>query len=379
MHLFFVDQYIALDTLSPIAFSLAKKEKVLICNLNPLQNLKSEKLLNFLKNNNILYFELFDLIKSSLVSLIKFFFKFPKCIICLRLFNILYKFFDKNICIINSNDLKNLLIKNKVKSVTVEDGLPNAKLRLISAVCKKLNISLILVPSGINAIKLPKLNVKDLNLVDYYLSPNYLRNFSKSLYNKNIVKILGSPRFSDGWIRILDKIYNKKFFVNKNMVKIGFFLRPGSPENKMVKLLIEKIKNIKKVKCEIRDKPRDLRPNICTEFYYNNMNSSEIIKWSDLIITARASSILVEAVKRNKIIIIPTYLNPLVKYAPIVKYKAILKYNKETELLEFIENFSNNKTNNNLRKYKNNFTKQFVGNFYDTGIFENYINFYKKL
>ena len=34
-------------------------------------------------------------------------------------------------------------------------------------------------------------------------------------------------------------------------------------------LLIKKLKKIKTVKCEIRDKPRDSRPSICGKFYYN--------------------------------------------------------------------------------------------------------------
>ena len=379
MHLFFVDQYIALDTLSPIAFSLAKKEKVLICNPNPFQNLKSEKLLKFLQKNNILYLELFDSIKSCSVFLLKYFLKFPKCVICLRFFNIFYKFFDKYFCIINRNQLNNIFTKNKIKSVTVEDGLPNAKLRLISSVCKKLNIPLIQVPSGINAIRLPKLHEKDLNLVDYHLSPNYLREYSSILRKKKIVRILGSPRYSDEWIRILNKIYSKRILRDYNKKNVGFFLRSGSPENQKVISLIEKIKKIKNIKCEIRDKPRDFRPKICSKFHYNNMNSSEIIRWSDLIITARASSILVEAVKKNKIIIVPTYLNPLVKYTPIVKYKGILKYDKETNLFKFVKNFLANKFNNNLRKYKNNFTKKFVGNLYGRNILQNYRDFYKKL
>ena len=60
MHIFFIDQYIGLDVLSPIAFSLKKTEKVLIYNLNPFQNLKPNKLLKFLKKNNIDYFEVLN-------------------------------------------------------------------------------------------------------------------------------------------------------------------------------------------------------------------------------------------------------------------------------------------------------------------------------
>ena len=380
MHIFFIDQYIGLDVLSPIAFSLKKTEKVLIYNLNPFQNLKPNKLLKFLKKNNIDYFEVLNSLKGVSIFLIKFYLKFPKCIICLKFFNIIYKLFDKYYFVINEKELKNLFINNKIKSVTLEESLPNRKLTIISNVCKNLNIPLILVASGINAIKLPKLYEKDLSLVNYYLSPNSLRKYSKNLHKKKTVKILGSARYSDEWIHVLDKIYHKNISRNKNKINIGFFLRPGSHENKKVISLIEEIKKIKGVKCEIRDKPRDLRPNICSQFYYNNMNSSELIRWSDLIITARASSILLEALKKNKIIIIPTYLNPLVKYTPIVKYKGILKYNKKALLLKFINNFLINKFNKNLTKYtKNKFEKKFVGNFYKEKVLDNYNNFYKKL
>ena len=50
MHLFLVDQYIALDTISPIIYSLAKKEKVSLYNLNLFYNFKNEKVVKFLIN-----------------------------------------------------------------------------------------------------------------------------------------------------------------------------------------------------------------------------------------------------------------------------------------------------------------------------------------
>ena len=378
MHLFLVDQYIALDTISPIIYSLAKREKVSLYNSNLFYNFKNEKVVKFLIKNNVLYLELNDFSKSNLIRITKIFFLLPKCIICLKIFNIFHKFFYKYYFIFILNEIEDLLIKKKIKTLTVVDDLHIKNLRLISFVCKKLDIPIILVPSGINTIKLPKLNYRYFYLIDYFLSPNYLREFSKSLLRSIFVKTLGSPRYSDEWLSILEKIYSRKILGDKKKIKIGFFLRAGSPENEKFLLLIKKLKKIKTVKCEIRDKPRDLRPSICSKFYYNNMNSTELIKWADIIMTARPSSIILEAIKRNKIIIVPTYLNPLTKDALIFKCRKILKYDKEDLLLNFINNFSFNESKKNKKKYSKNLVKKFVGSFNSKSILENYSNFYRK-
>ena len=108
------------------------------------------------------------------------------------------------------------------------------------------------------------------------------------------------------------------------------------------------------------------------------MNSTELIKWADIIMTARPSSIILEAIKRNKIIIVPTYLNPLTKDALIFKCRKILKYDKEDLLLNFINNFSFNESKKNKKKYSKNLVKKFVGSFNSKSILENYSNFYRK-
>ena len=378
MHLFLVDQYIGLDTVSPITYSLAKREKVLLYNSNLFFNFKKEKVVKFLIKNNVLYFELSDFSKSNLIRIIKFFFLLPKCIICLKIFNIFYKLFYKYYFIFILNEIEDLLIKKKIKTLTIVDDLPIDNLRLISSVCKKLKIPTIIIPTGINTIKSQKLKDRYFYLVDYFLSPNYLRGYSKNLLRNTFVKTLGSPRYSDEWLSILEKVNNKKILTGKKKIKIGFFLRIGSPENEKFSILIEKLKKIKTVKCEIRDKPRDLRPSICSKFYYNNMNSSELIKWADIIMSARPSSIIIEAIKKNKIIIVPTYLNSLTKDALIFKFKKILKYKREDLLLNFINNFSFDDLKKNKVKYSKNFLTKFTGSFNSKGILENYSNFYKK-
>ena len=108
------------------------------------------------------------------------------------------------------------------------------------------------------------------------------------------------------------------------------------------------------------------------------MNSSELIKWADIIMSARPSSIIIEAIKKNKIIIVPTYLNSLTKDALIFKFKKILKYKREDLLLNFINNFSFDDLKKNKVKYSKNFLTKFTGSFNSKGILENYSNFYKK-
>ena len=47
---------------------------------------------------------------------------------------------------------------------------------------------------------------------DFYLSHNKLEKFRiKNKTNKRKIKILGSPRFSDEWLKIIDNSIKKEF------------------------------------------------------------------------------------------------------------------------------------------------------------------------
>ena len=54
MHLFILDLYISLDTLTPIINFLNPK-KIIICNTNAIQNCREEKFLKYLLSKNIKY------------------------------------------------------------------------------------------------------------------------------------------------------------------------------------------------------------------------------------------------------------------------------------------------------------------------------------
>ena len=41
MHLFLIDLYISIDMVVPVIDSLKKKENIIICNINPIQDLKN--------------------------------------------------------------------------------------------------------------------------------------------------------------------------------------------------------------------------------------------------------------------------------------------------------------------------------------------------
>ena len=54
MHLFLIDLYVCLDTLAPIIDQINPK-KVIICNINPIQNYQDNKLLKYLLKKDIRY------------------------------------------------------------------------------------------------------------------------------------------------------------------------------------------------------------------------------------------------------------------------------------------------------------------------------------
>ena len=54
MHLFIVDLFISLDTISPLVSGLNKKgEKTKICFVNPLQNFSNHKLIEYLNKSKL--------------------------------------------------------------------------------------------------------------------------------------------------------------------------------------------------------------------------------------------------------------------------------------------------------------------------------------
>ena len=157
---------------------------------------------------------------------------------------------------------------------------------------------------------------------------------------KNISKlvIVGSARYDDEWLNKINEIFKlKNKGADKNKLKIAFFIKKGShwKENNEIENLIKNLKKNKNFQISIRNKPSDILPNKISTFMNDKMNSSEIINWSDVVITGRPSSILVECVKKNKEVLIID--NGSLENTNFYNYEIFKKINIEN-VYQYLEN-----------------------------------------
>ena len=316
MHLFIIDYFISFDTLAPIIYYLKKnKMNVAVCNFNLLQDFSENKIMKYLISMKVKYFSHQPL---GLINLIMYYFLklfiilFPKFILkrCTRLWFFIKRDLDaKKSFFLNEKELKFFLLKNNVKSLTLSENFPINKLEFVYSIAKKNNIKLFLVPSGL-ALNDQTYHSKRLNLCDKYLKCNNKLIFEDEYEKKNnSFKLfnVGSARYDDEWLSRIDEIFQlKNKRVDKNKLNIAFFIKKGShwKENNEVENLIQNLKKNKNFQISIRNKPSDILPNKISTFMNDKMNSSEIINWSDVVITGRPSSILVECIKKNKEVLI---------------------------------------------------------------------------
>jgi hypothetical protein len=361
MHLFLIDLFISIDTLSPLIY--LQKKKSIICNINPVQNHKKNYLISLLIDNGSKYKNFLPLNNTKIVFffLIKILTKFP-CIFQKFLYNF-YHYIYNQTCFFSEKEIERFFIENQIKSITYEESSPKLYISKIAKCAKKLKIILIKVSSGhIYPFKIHNntyhLNTDFCNFI--LLSNNYWR-FNKN-FSKKKIRFYNAIRYSDFWLSFIKKkLFIKK--TKKNKTFVVFFQKFYSGDNDKVNNAIFKIKKNNKYEVLTREKPRELLPLGCNKYENDKFSSSQVIDLSKYIITSRSSSILLEAIKRKKQIIFLKYLNNKLHESPFYKLKAIHKANNENEVLEIIEK----KAKLNVIDYKDydNFLKK-------------YLKFYKK-
>jgi hypothetical protein len=376
MHLFLIDLYVCLDTLAPIIDKINSK-KVIICNVNPIQNYKNDKLLKYLLKKNIKYINFLPVLKNK-----RIFYFLIKMLILLPCFlqkktQFLWNFIYYKYNFSSKKLLKKLLLSQNITSITYSEGCGHY-INDIYLVAKEMQIPVIHIPSGMNiARKYKKISDKSIGLCDYYISPNYIRGEDK----KNIsfkVKYFGAARYSKPWINKIKFIINFKNHKNGKKLKLGFFKKYHGNESLKLERLINKLKSNNNLEIRTREKPRDVRPLKCASFNLDKSTSSELIEWSDIIITSRPTSVLLEAISKNKIIIFLEYLNTDITKSLIYNYSFIKKIKNESDLLNFLFKKENNNFLN--KKMIKKCIEKFLINFYTKNrIEENFKNFYKKL
>ena len=311
MHLFVVDLSVSLDMLSPIIYLInKKKQKVFFINVNPIQdyNKKNNKLINFLSKNK--RFEKIDdnlgnfkfLFFCHLFKFISFF--------SVRIFKKNLYWLWKKIWIskfyLSEKFIEDIILKKKVKSITILEDLPREKKALFFKIKNKTNIPLIMINGGINTK--PSTAEHGLLKPDFYLASNLTKNHKK-IKKSSYFKVFGCLRYSNFWINILDKVYEIKKKKNKKFT-IGIFTNQSSSFSHEMNNLIKNLKE-KNFNIIINSKPREILPFNLT-FQSKEISSSETIEYSDVIIS-HSTSVIVEAIQRERQIIFPNYLKNFYK------------------------------------------------------------------
>ena len=172
-------------------------------------------------------------------------------------------------------------------------------------IAQKHNIKVISVSSGLNIIKGKKLSKDKLKYCDYYIAPNKVK--SEKSIKLGQIKYFGSLRYSKTWFKTTKSFYSDNLKKTKQ-IKIAFLKKFASKEKNQINRLIEILSSNRDYLVKAREKPRDKNPLKCAKFNKDEFTTSQLIDWCDVIITARSSSVLVEAVIKNKKIILLEYL-----------------------------------------------------------------------
>ena len=345
MHLFIIDLFISLDTVAPLIDGLNKNEqKTKICFVNPLQDFSNHKLINYLnksrfnKNHGTLCFGIHN----------KFFFLILKIIMSLPInilkkLNRLWKNIYSNKILFNENQLLNFFNKNQITSVTFENSLPSKKRNIIIKACNKAGIPIICIASGLSTQNKDELiEIDFFENINFFLTPNLFASYNKNILNSKKFILCGSPRYDYQWIKKLEEIYNYKYELKNKKLKIAYFTRTTSYNYNQHLELIKKLKSIKHVEVKIGNKPREIVPLKISKFTKDNLSTSELIIWSDIVVSS-ATSVLVESVQRGKLTVCLEYLKPEkdVNASHFSKHDKVVSIaNSSKEVIETINKFN---------------------------------------
>ena len=329
MHLFLVDLFISIDVLAPIIYFL-KKKNIIVCNINPIQDHSKSKSIKYLKKKKIEYFNYLPLDEKKIFSyfLLKVILILP-CYFQKKLRRLLrFIYINKNFS--SKEKVRKFLIQNSVKSITYEESAPDIYISIFYQAAKDLNIEVIKITSGLGVYNdKSAINSSKVKFCDKIFLPNQIYKINKKFKKK--VKIIGSLRYTRPWFKILNRIDGKLKW-KKNRVTLGFFKKSYSKENSEVEKLIKKLNDSKKFNISTRDKPRDIFTVNCNKFEKDELSSSQLIDKSDFIVTSRPSSILIEALLKNKKIVLLYFINNDLYKTPFNTSKAFFKIEKINEL-----------------------------------------------
>ena len=121
------------------------------------------------------------------------------------------------------------------------------------------------------------------------------------------VKLGQTTSYIGGSVRTIFIHHN--YNLENKKLKIAYFTRTTSYNFSKHLDLINQLKLLKNVEIRLGNKPREIVPLKLSLFGRDDLNTTELILWSDIVISS-ATSILVESVQRKKLTICLEYLTP---------------------------------------------------------------------
>ena len=354
MHLFIVHQFPDYDNFVPIIINLKKKvnSKFAIMNIFPVHDLKYYRFNSLLKKYEIQFIDIGEInIRSILINLLLSFVKiFPNAIIIKM--NRVWHYFYHRYVLFNKNHIISLIKKKDIKSISIDHGLPARYKKIFYVACKETNIKYNCYILGVQLDVVQKTKSEDFNLYDYAMIQSQILGIDDSEKNKRKFKRIASPRYSLDWLNEVEEMYRYKLkeyspdtFDRK--LKVVLMTRAMFSE-KTWQILYEELKKINNIELKIKLKPRgQFRPLYTQKNIINEYNTSELINWADVIVS-HASSILNEAIIKNKKILFLNFLFDLEKqekrsYA-FEDQHVVTNVNSKDDLVMQIENLKTKQT-----------------------------------
>jgi hypothetical protein len=382
MHLFFYDNLLQLDSITPVIDIIKDHKKIVLSSLNITHDYKNNKLIKYLKQNDIecLSFPPTSMTNKIKLCAIKFLLILPKNIL-LRFQGFWYRL--DNRIFLDKNKFLNFLEEKKIKTISIPSDLTLNKKIFLYNLKSHYNLKIIEIEVGLRTLKTNPYSKFPQDFCDFYLASNKFLSFKHDEEFNRKTKFFGSSRYSNLWIKKLDKI-NQIFYTDNNTkINVALFLAPRILEENPTFLKdFEKIKNIN---LEIANKPKTILPFKCSDYYHDKFNANQLVNWADIIIS-HTSSILIEAILKKKKIFFCTFIQYSEKYAVLGNYiedfNCIDTIQNFDQIIEYLENTGNEKINKEgvlLDKDDQLALCQLRGFDNDSEMINNYINFYENV
>ncbi|MBJ13430.1 MAG: hypothetical protein CMG62_10215 [Candidatus Marinimicrobia bacterium] len=345
MYIFFVRRYNDIDHLAPIIYKIAKEtnNSIEVYSLDLTLDIQNDFRLKYLKND----FEISSsyLFLSNPNNLKNYFIIYLFKIIVwfyhrVGIKNKLTKFivrsFDANV--LGKDWVVNFLSSKKIKKLIFDWQKPKSFIIKLILEAKKRKIPIIACPHGINlAINnlITKKSIKIGRDQDYGLDwkyfdsvatqfPLHKERISNNGFDKNKVKVLGSTRFCDEWLKVLKKLNKIQKTQKKSSDKINVvYMDHISTYRFIPNIVIDTINKLSDYSfinlivkpttgLSVKSKAKFVG---CLNYenspkinFAHDISSQQLINWADVIICT-ISSIGIEALLQNKTLIHPQFFH----------------------------------------------------------------------